>query len=301
MEPRAACGHYDSGADSYTLYVTSQNPHVHRLVMSAFVDIAPEHKLRVIAPDVGGGFGSKIFIYNEECCVLWASRKIGGRPVKWTSERGEAFLPDAHGRDHVTHVELALDGDGNYLGLRVSTKANMGAYMSTFSSSIPTYLYGTLLAGQYKTPAIYCNVKAYYTNTGPVDAYRGAGRPEASFLLEVLADQVARETGSDPAEVRRKNFIPKDAFPYQTPVALVYDVGNYEATLDEALKLADYAGFAARKAEAERQRQAARASASPATSRPAASPPRPSSAPWAPASACGRAPRSALPIPARCR
>ena len=253
MEPRAAVGHYDSGSDSFTCYLTSQNPHVHRLVMSAFIGLAPEHKLRVVAPDVGGGFGSKIFIYNEECVVTWASKKVGGRPVKWTADRSEAFLTDAHGRDHVSRAELALDAQGNALALRVNTKANIGAYMSTFSSSIPTYLYATLLAGQYKTPAIYCDVQAYYTNTVPVDAYRGAGRPEASYLLETLMDQAADEIGMDPAEFRRRNFIPKDAFPYQTPVALVYDVGDYEATLDEALRLADYAGFPARKAESERR------------------------------------------------
>ncbi len=253
MEPRAAVGHYDTGAEAYTCYVTSQNPHVHRLVMSAFIGVAPEHKLRVVAPDVGGGFGSKIFIYNEECLVTWASKKVGGRPVKWTSDRSEAFLTDAHGRDHVSHAELAIDAQGNTLGLRVNTKANLGAYMSTFSSSIPTYLYATLLAGQYKTPAIYCDVQAYYTNTVPVDAYRGAGRPEASFLLETLMDQAAIEIGMDPAEFRRRNFIATGSFPYQTPVALMYDIGNYEATLDEALKLADYAGFPARKAESERR------------------------------------------------
>ena len=253
MEPRAAVGHYDSGMDHFTCYVTSQNPHVHRLVMSAFIGVAPEHKLRVVAPDVGGGFGSKIFIYNEECAVTWASKKVGGRPVKWVAERSESFLTDAHGRDHVSRAELATDADGNALALRVNTKANLGAYMSTFSSSVPTYLYGTLLAGQYKTPAIYCDVQTYYTNTAPVDAYRGAGRPEASFLLETLMDQAAHELGKDPAEFRRQNFIAKDAFPYQTPVALMYDVGNYEATLDDALRLADYAGFPARKAESERR------------------------------------------------
>jgi carbon-monoxide dehydrogenase large subunit len=253
MEPRAAIGAYDFGTDSFTLYLTSQNPHVHRLVISAFIGVAPEHKLRVVGPDVGGGFGSKIFIYGEECVVLWASKRIGGRPVKWTAERTESFLSDAHGRDHLTHAELALDKDGNFLALRVNTKANLGGYMSTFSSSIPTYLYATLLAGQYKTPAIYCDVQAYYTNTAPVDAYRGAGRPEASFLLETLADQAAAELGTDPAALRRRNFIPKTAFPYQTPVALMYDTGDYEATLDEALRVADYQGFAARKAESERR------------------------------------------------
>ncbi len=220
MEPRAATGHYDSGMEAYTLYVTSQNPHVARLVISAFVGVAPEHKLRVIAPDVGGGFGSKIFIYGEECVVLWASKKIGGRPVKWTAERSESFLSDCHGRDHVSHAELALDEAGNFLAMRVNTKANLGAYMSTFSSCVPTYLYATLLAGQYKAPAIYCDVQAYYTNTAPVDAYRGAGRPEASFLIETLVEQAAHEIGKDPAEFRRQNFIPKTAFPYQTPVAL---------------------------------------------------------------------------------
>ena len=253
MEPRAAIGHYDAGMDSYTCYLTSQNPHVHRLVMSAFIGLAPEHKLRVVAPDVGGGFGSKIFIYGEECVVVWASKKVGGRPVKWTSDRSEAFLSDAHGRDHVSHAELAMDKDGQFLGFRINTKANIGAYMCTFSSCIPTYLYATLLAGQYRTPAIYCDVQAYYTNTAPVDAYRGAGRPEASFLIETIVDQAARETGIDAAEIRRKNFIPTSAFPYQTPVALVYDTGDYGKTLDAALDLADYRGFAARKAESLRK------------------------------------------------
>ncbi|MCB1884050.1 MAG: xanthine dehydrogenase family protein molybdopterin-binding subunit [Geminicoccaceae bacterium] len=249
LEPRAALGHFDPGTEQHTLYVTSQNPHVHRLVMSAFIGIAPEHKLRVVAPDVGGGFGSKIFIYGEECLVLWASRKLDGVPVKWTADRTEAFLSDAHGRDHVSKAELAIDADGDFLALRVNTKANLGAYMSTFSSCVPTYLYATLLAGQYKTPAIYADVQAYYTNTSPVDAYRGAGRPEASFLIETIVGQAARELGRDPAELRRQNFIPKDAFPYQTPVALTYDTGDYAATLDRALDLSDYKGFEARKRE----------------------------------------------------
>ena len=248
MEPRAAIGLYGAAGEDYTLYVTSQNPHVHRLVISAFIGVAPEHKLRVVAPDVGGGFGSKIFIYGEECVVLWASKKVGGRAVKWTAERSESFLSDCHGRDHVSRAEMAMDKDGNFLALRVHTKANLGGYMSTFSSCVPTYLYGTLLAGQYKTPAVYCNVEAYYTNTAPVDAYRGAGRPEASFLIETLVDQCAADTGIDPAEIRRKNFIAKTAFPYQTPVALVYDTGDYETCLDEALRLIDYGGFSSRKA-----------------------------------------------------
>ncbi|NBB70088.1 MAG: molybdopterin-dependent oxidoreductase, partial [Alphaproteobacteria bacterium] len=250
MEPRAAIGQYDPATDHHTLFTTSQNPHVARLVMSAFVGLAPEHKFRVVAPDVGGGFGSKIFIYAEECVCLWAARRLRV-PVKWTAERSESFLTDAHGRDHVTTAKLALDADGNFTGLKVHTTANMGAYLSTFASSIPTYLYATLLAGQYKTPAIHCEVDALYTNTAPVDAYRGAGRPEATYLVETLVEQAARETGRDPAELRRRNFIQPDQFPYQTPVALTYDTGNYEAHLDAALELADYKGFPQRKAEAQ--------------------------------------------------
>jgi aerobic carbon-monoxide dehydrogenase large subunit len=250
IEPRAAIGEFDPGDDAFRLYTTSQNPHVARLVMSAFVQIAPEHKLHVIAPDVGGGFGSKIFIYPEECACLLASKMVG-RPVKWTAERSESFLADAHGRDHVTHAELAMDAEGNFTALKVHTIANMGAYLSTFASCVPTYLYATLLAGQYKTPAIYCAVDAVYTNTAPVDAYRGAGRPEATYLLETIVETAARETGRDPAELRRRNFIPTEAFPYQTPVALMYDTGNYTAHLDKALELADYAGFATRRAQSE--------------------------------------------------
>jgi aerobic carbon-monoxide dehydrogenase large subunit len=250
MEPRAAIGAYDPATDHHTLYTTSQNPHVARLVMSAFVGLAPEHKFRVVAPDVGGGFGSKIFIYAEECVCLWAARRLRV-PVKWVAERSESFLADAHGRDHVTTASLALDADGRFTGLKVHTTANMGAYLSTFASSIPTYLYATLLAGQYKTPAIHCEVDALYTNTAPVDAYRGAGRPEATYVVETLVEQAAQETGRDPAELRRLNFIRPEDFPYQTPVALTYDTGNYEAHLDAALELADYRGFPARKAEAE--------------------------------------------------
>jgi carbon-monoxide dehydrogenase large subunit len=246
IEPRAAIGDYDSGNDSLTLYTTSQNPHVARLVLSAFIGLAPEHKLRVIAPDVGGGFGSKIFIYAEEVVCLWAARKIQ-RPVKWTGDRSEAFLADAHGRDHATTAELALDGDGKILALRAKTKANLGAYLSTFASSVPTYLYAPLLSGQYNIPAIYCEVDAVYTNTAPVDAYRGAGRPEATFVVERLIEVAARQTGRDPAEFRRKNFI--TAFPHQTPVIMAYDAGDYDASMRKALELSDYAGLAARKAE----------------------------------------------------
>ncbi|NNG04441.1 MAG: xanthine dehydrogenase family protein molybdopterin-binding subunit [Inquilinus sp.] len=248
IEPRAAIGDYDSGSESTTLYTTSQNPHVARLVLSAFIGIAPEHKLRVIAPDVGGGFGSKIFIYAEEVVCAWASKRVG-RPVKWTGERSESFLSDAHGRDHVTTAELALDKDGKFLALKVDTVANMGAYLSTFASCVPTYLYATLLSGQYAIPAIHCNVEAVYTNTAPVDAYRGAGRPEATYVVERIVETAARETGIDPAEIRRRNFVPTDAYPYQTPVIMTYDCGDYGKSLDEALRLADHAGFPQRKAD----------------------------------------------------
>jgi carbon-monoxide dehydrogenase large subunit len=249
IEPRAALGDYDAGTGTFTLWNTTQNPHVARLVIAAFVGMAPEHKLRVIAPDVGGGFGSKIFVYPEEVVALWASKRVG-RPVKWVAERSEAFVADAHGRDHVTHAEMAFDGDGKILALRAKTTANLGAYMSTFSSSIPTYLYATLLSGQYEIPQIYCEVDAVYTNTVPVDAYRGAGRPEATFVVERLVEVGAREMGQDPAELRRKNFIKQ--FPHQTPVILAYDAGDYNASLKKAMELADIKGFAKRKRDSAR-------------------------------------------------
>ena len=249
MEPRAAIGEFNRATGEYTLYTTSQNPHVIRLLMGAFVLHIPEAKLRVVAPDVGGGFGSKIYHYAEEAIVTWAAAKVR-RPIKWTAERSESFMSDAHGRDHVTHVELALDGQAKFIGLKVSTVANMGAYLSTFAPCIPTYLYGTLLAGTYTTPAIYVETKAVFTHTVPVDAYRGAGRPEATFLLERIVDLAADELGMDPGELRRRNFIPKDAYPYQTPVALQYDSGDYGATLELALKAADYQGFEGRRREA---------------------------------------------------
>jgi carbon-monoxide dehydrogenase large subunit len=247
IEPRAAVASYQRAEDAYTLYVTSQNPHVERLLMTAFVLGLPEHKVRVIAPDVGGGFGSKIYLYAEETAMVWASKRVG-RPIKWVAERSESFLSDAHGRDHVTHAELALDKDGKFLALRVHTIAAMGAYLSTFASCIPTILYATLLAGQYTTPAIYCEVTAAFTNTAPVDAYRGAGRPEATYVVERIVHQAAAEMGIPQDELRRRNFI--RTFPYQTPVALLYDTGGYDACLDEAMKMADVKGYPARKAEA---------------------------------------------------
>ncbi len=250
IEPRAALASYNRAEDAYTLYVASQNPHVERLLMTAFVLGLPEHKVRVIAPDVGGGFGSKIFLYPEETAIVFASKRIN-RPIKWTAERSESFLSDAHGRDHVTHAELALDANGKFLALRVQTTANMGAYLSTFASCIPTILYATLLAGQYTTPVIWCEVTASFTNTAPVDAYRGAGRPEATYVIERIVHQAAAELGIPQDELRRRNFIRE--FPYQTPVALLYDTGNYDQTLDGAMAAADVGGFAARKAEAQKR------------------------------------------------
>ncbi len=246
MEPRVAVGDYAQHDDSSTLYTTSQNPHVIRLLMGAFVLGIPEHKLRVVAPDVGGGFGTKIFHYAEEAFVTFAAKELK-RAVKWTATRSEAFISDAHGRDHVTKIELALDADGHFLALRTDTYANMGAYLSTFAPSVPTWLHGTLMAGNYKTPLIYVNVKAVFTNTVPVDAYRGAGRPEATFQLERVIDKAAREMGVDPIELRRKNFITE--FPYATPVAVEYDTGDYHATMDKLLEIADVAGFDARLAK----------------------------------------------------
>jgi carbon-monoxide dehydrogenase large subunit len=252
MEPRAYIGEFERGTGEYTLYTTCQNPHAIRLLMGAFVLHQPEHKIRVVAPDVGGGFGSKIYHYAEEAAVTWAAGQLGGA-VKWVAERSESFVSDAQGRDHVSHAELALDKDGKFLALRVATLANLGAYLSTFAAAVPTYLYATLLAGTYTTPAIYAEVKGVFTNTVPVDAYRGAGRPEASYLVERIVDQAAREMKIDRAELRRRNFIATDAYPYQTPVALAYDSGDYFTTLDMALKDADYAGFEARRAAASRQ------------------------------------------------
>ncbi len=252
MEPRAAIGEYDRSTGEYTLHTTSQNPHLIRLLMGAFVLQIPEHKLRVVAPDVGGGFGSKIYHYAEEALVTWAAAKLH-RPVKWTCDRSEAFMSDAHGRDHVSTAQMAMDSEGNFLALRVKTLAAMGAYLSTFAPAVPTYLYATLLAGVYRTPAIYAEVKAVFTNTVPVDAYRGAGRPEATFLLERLMDVIAHDTGMDRVALRRRNFIPSDAFPYQTPVALQYDSGDYVTTLETCLKHADWAGFEGRRAAAARK------------------------------------------------
>lgn len=253
IEPRSYIGSYDAANEKYTLYTSTQNPHLIRLLMSAFVLGIPEHKVRVIAHDVGGGFGSKAFHYTEEALLTWASKEIG-RPIKWTAERHESFIMDAHGRDHITKAEMGFDQDGKIVGLRVKTLANVGAYLSTFSSAVPTYLYGTLMQGLYTTPKINVDVTAVFTTTAPVDAYRGAGRPEATYLLERLMDLGALEMGRDPAELRFQNFIPPfdgvDQPGYQTQVALQYDSGNYQGVLTKGLEMLDYSSFRLKQKEA---------------------------------------------------
>ncbi len=239
MEPRSCVAQYQPSTEELTLWITSQNPHVIRLLLGAFVLGIPEHKLRVISGDVGGGFGSKIPFYPEEVAVSWAARRLG-RSVKWTADRRESYLTDAHGRDHVTEAEMATDAAGKITALRVTTTANLGAYLSTLAPLVPTYLYGCLLSGQYAIPNIWCEVTGVFTNTTPVDAYRGAGRPEATYVMERMVDLSAMARKIDPAEFRRKNFIPADKFPYQTPVALVYDSGNYAGALDRVLEMAGY-------------------------------------------------------------
>lgn len=246
MEPRASTGVFDPGTGDYTLYTTSQNPHLTRLLICAFVLGIPENKLRVVAPDVGGGFGSKIYHYGEEALVLAAAKKLG-RPVRWTASRSESFLTDAHGRDHVTKIEIACEKDGTFLAFRTETMANVGAYLSNFSTATPTFLHGTLMAGNYTVPTLYVNVKAVFTNTAPVDAYRGAGRPEATYSLERAIDKCAHELGMNPLELRRKNFIKPDQFPYAAAAGLEYDTGNYHALVDKLEELADLSGFDARR------------------------------------------------------
>jgi len=252
MEPRACVARYEDSTGDLTLWVTSQNPHVHRLLMCAFVLGIPEHKVRVIAPDVGGGFGSKIFLYNEEVVCSWATRQVK-RPVRWTATRREAYLTDAQGRDHVTDAAMAMSKDGKILGLHVKTTANMGAYLSTFAPAIPTFLYGTLLNGVYAIGAIKVEVTGVFTNTTAVDAYRGAGRPEACYVLERMVDAAAAALKMDPAEVRRKNFIPKFSGAFQTLVAVAYDSGDYGKAFDRLLQMFDYKKFRADQAEARKQ------------------------------------------------
>jgi carbon-monoxide dehydrogenase large subunit len=250
MEPRASIGTYDAAGDSYLLQTTSQNPHLTRLLISAFVMGIPENKLTVIAPDVGGGFGSKIYHYGEEALVLAAAKKVG-RPVKWVADRSEAFLSDAHGRDHVTKIELACEKDGTFIAFRTETLANVGAYLSNFSTATPTFLHGTLMAGNYTVPNVYVNLKAVFTNTAPVDAYRGAGRPEATYSIERVIDMAARELDMDPVELRRKNFIKPDQFPFASAAGLEYDSGNYDALMDKMEAIVDRKAFEERRKASE--------------------------------------------------
>jgi carbon-monoxide dehydrogenase large subunit len=250
MEPRASTGDYDPGTGEYTLYTTSQNPHMTRLLISAFVLGIPENKLRVVAPDVGGGFGSKIYHYGEEALVLAAAKRLG-RPVRWTASRSESFLTDAHGRDHVTKIELACEKDGSFIAFRTETMANVGAYLSNFATVTPTFLHGTLMAGNYTVPNVYVNVKTVFTNTAPVDAYRGAGRPEATYSLERVIDKAALELGIDPIAIRRKNFIKPDQYPYASAAGLEYDSGNYDGAMDRLETMMDRDGFAERRKASE--------------------------------------------------
>ena len=248
MEPRACVVDYNTASEEITCYTTSQNPHLSRLIMSAFGGVTPEHKLRVVAPDVGGGFGSKINLYNEEIVCSWASKKIE-RPIKWVAERTESFLTDTHGRDHITHAELAITNDGKFLGFKNETIANLGAYARVFGTVTPTYLFGPCATGVYVMPAAYSNVKAVYTNTAPVDAYRGAGRPEATYTIERIVDKAAIELGIDPIEIRMKNF--PTEFPFKQTLVHQVDSGDYVAGLKKAKEMANYEGFATRKKESE--------------------------------------------------
>ncbi len=250
METRGAIGLYNSATDDYTLWISSQAPHVHRLLLCAFVMGIPEHKLRVITPNVGGGFGAKIFMYADYPLALWLAKRLG-RPVKYIEDRSENYKQTTHGRDHVTDVELGATKDGKILGLRVNTYANMGGYLSTIAPGIPTTLYARIITGVYDIPAAHCHVTGVYTNTAMVDAYRGAGRPEASYLIERMVDRLAVELGMDPAELRRKNFIQPEQFPYHNAVGLLpYDSGNYEPALDKALEMVGYSDFRTEQAEA---------------------------------------------------
>jgi len=253
LEPRSYIADYDVNGDKYTLYSSTQNPHLIRLLMCAFVLGIPEHKVRVVSHDVGGGFGSKIYHYTEEALVTWSSKQIG-RPVKWTSDRSEAFLTDAHGRDHVVHARMGFDKDGKIVGLLADEFCAMGAYLSTFAPAVPTYLHGTLFQGVYTTPLIHLNVTAPFTHTVAVDAYRGAGRPEATYLLERIISKAAQEMGMDQAELRFKNFIPPfdgvNQPGYQTQVALQYDSGNYAPVLERGLEMVGYENFKKEQEEA---------------------------------------------------
>ncbi len=252
MEPRAAVADYQSATGDLTLYNTNQNPHIIRLLLTLVLG-QPEHKLRVVSQDVGGAFGSKIYLYADEIIACFASKQIG-RPVKWQEERTENYKATIHGRDHVSDVEVGYKKDGTITALKVKTWSNQGAYLSVFAPLIPTFLYGPMLQGPYTIPNVFVEVWGTYTNTTPVDAYRGAGRPEATYLVERVVDMVAYELKMDPADIRRKNLIPpfKD-HPYQTIMAYAYDSGDYSATLEKALQMADYANLRKQQAELRKQ------------------------------------------------
>jgi carbon-monoxide dehydrogenase large subunit len=249
METRGAIGQYDPSTDRYTLYTSNQNPHIIRVLLAAATLGISEEKIRVVAPDVGGGFGMKIYHYAEEVLVVLASHRLK-RPVKWISDRSEAYLSDTHARDHVTTVSLALDSQGVMQGLKVDTIANMGAYLSTFAPAIPSFFYAYPFPGPYKVRAVQCRTRAAFTNTQPVDAYRGAGRPECTYVLERAMDAAARELGLDRIEIRRRNLIPADAFPYKTPLLWTYDVAEFQTLLDKVVQVGDFAGFTARRTAA---------------------------------------------------
>lgn len=247
MEPRACLGHYDGFEDRYTLYTTLQHANPYRMNMSRVIGV-PESRIRIVSGDIGGSFGMKSSVYNESLLVLWASQ-ILGRPVRWTSDRSEAFQTDCQGRDNVTEAELALDADGHFLAMRVKTVGSVGAYMTQAGGGPLTTNLGTL-AGVYKTPAIHVDVTAVYTNTTMTRPYRGAGRPEAAYVIERLVELAADEIGMDPAELRRINTIPPDAMPFQTGLTFKYDCGEFEKNMDLALEMADYAGFETRRSDA---------------------------------------------------
>lgn len=255
MEGRGAIAQYLPATEEYTVWMTSQAPHVMRLLMTAFVFGIPETKMRVIAPQIGGAFGTKIFLYPEYCLMAALAKKVG-RPVKWAESRSENYVATTHGRDHITEIEVGAKRDGTITALKVNTHANLGGVLSTIAPGIPTTLYGRMLSGAYRIPNIFCHVTGVYTNTGMVDAYRGAGRPEATYVIERAVDLVARELGLDPAEVRRRNFIPPDAFPYD-PAGILnglkYDSGEYEKALDLALRMVDYERFRQEQAAARQQ------------------------------------------------
>ena len=248
MEGRAVVADYNPGTNHVTLWTSSQIPHLVRLLM-ALVTGHPEHQIRVISPDVGGGFGCKLYLYAEEV-IAFAIAKALGRPVKWTEERQENYLATTHGRDHIGDWEIMGNRDGTITGIRGTVYANMGAYLSTFAPAIPTYLFGLMLGGPYKIENVHCKVIGVFTNTTPVDAYRGAGRPEATYVVERMLDRFAAEIGMDPVEVRRKNLIPPFEDGYDVATGVTYDSGNYEKALDLALSMLGYEDFRKEQEEA---------------------------------------------------